>query len=202
MKHAVILAHPKPDSFCASMANRYATAIREMDQEVIVRDLYGMKFDPCLKAEEIPTPDGYGTGADVGAERKLLDGVDVFAFVYPFWFNAPPAILKGYVDRVFGMGFGYEPITGGTTGLLYGRRLISFTSSGAPEDWVRHTGAMAALHTLFDKHLTDVTGMTIADHVHFGGITHVLTEEWVEKMLRDVRAAARRAFLPREVALP
>lgn len=201
MKHAVILAHPRRNSFCATVAERYAAAARELGHQVVLRDLYAMKFDPCLKAEEIPTEDGHRVAEDVAAERRLLDDVDAFAFVYPLWFNAPPAILKGYVDRVFSMGFGYEPITGGTSPLLYGRRLISFTSSGAPEEWVQRTGAMAALHTLFDKHLADMTGMTIADHVHFGGVTTMVTGEWIDEMLRTVDAALRRAFAHAEPSI-
>lgn len=202
MKHAVILAHPKPDSFCASLATYYAAAARELGHQAVVRDLYAMKFDPCLRAEEIPTPDGFFAGADVEAERKLVEDADVFALVYPFWFNAPPAMLKGYIDRVFSMGFGYEPIAGGTTPLLYGRQLFSITTSGAPDDWVRRTGAMAALHTVLDKHLAEMTGMTIADHLHFGGITSVLTPEAADDMRREVRARVRQAFLQAKATLP
>ena len=194
MKHAVIFAHPKADSFTAAVAETYAEAARGLGHEAVVRDLYRMGFDPCLKAEEIPTPEGFNVAADVAAERAVLDDADVFAFVYPFWFNAPPAILKGYVDRVFGMGFGFEPAAGGTQALLDGRRLISFTSSGAPEDWVRDTGAMAALNTLFDNHLAGVCGLTVVDHIHVGGIVPGLTPEWMAQILENVRATVRRCF--------
>lgn len=202
MKHAVIFAHPKADSFTAAVAEAYAEAARGLGQEAVVRDLYRMGFDPCLKAEEIPTPEGFKVAADVAAERAVLDDVDVFAFVYPFWFNAPPAILKGYVDRVFGMGFGFEPAAGGTQALLDGRRLISFTSSGAPEDWVRDTGAMAALNTLFDSHLAGVCGLTLVDHVHVGGIVPGLTPEWMAQILENVRATVRRCFAEAASGLP
>lgn len=202
MKHAVIFAHPKADSFTAAVAEAYAEAARGLGQEAVVRDLYRMGFDPCLKAEEIPTPEGFKVAADVAAERAVLDDVDVFAFVYPFWFNAPPAILKGYVDRVFGMGFGFEPAAGGTQALLDGRRLISFTSSGAPEDWVRDTGAMAALNTLFDSHLAGVCGLTVVDHVHVGGIVPGLTPEWMAQILENVRATVRRCFAEAASGLP
>ena len=138
MKHAVIVAHPDARSLTRSIAEAYAKSVRALGQEVLVRDLYSMGFDPCLKASEIPSPAGFRFEADVVAERKLLADVDVFALVYPFWFNAPPAILKGYVDRVFSMGFGYEPGLGGTESLLDGKKLISFSLSGAPEHWAYH----------------------------------------------------------------
>lgn len=202
MKHAVVFAHPKLRSLTATVAETYAEAARGLGHEAIVRDLYRMEFDPCLKAGEIPGPEGHQAAPDVQAERKRLADVDVFAFVYPLWFNAPPAILKGYVDRVFSMGFGYEPGAGGSEPLLGGRRLISFTTSGAPEHWVRDTGALSALHTLFDNHLAGVCGLTVADHVHVGGIVSGLTEEWVETIRGDVRAAVRRHFAEPTAALP
>ena len=52
MKHAVILAHPRPESFTASVAGAYVRAVRQLGHDVVVRDLYGIGFDPCLKAGE------------------------------------------------------------------------------------------------------------------------------------------------------
>lgn len=194
MKHAVIVAHPVPGSFNGAVARTYAETLRASGAQVLVRDLYGLGFDPCLQAIEIPGLDGYAPRPDVVAERALLQDVDVFAFVYPFWFNAPPAMLKGYVDRVFSMGFGYTPTFGGAQPALAGRRLISFSSSGAPDAWVRSTGALLALQGVFDHHLAGVCGLTVVDHVHLGGIVPGITPESVETMLDEVRAVAMRHF--------
>lgn len=194
MKHAVIIAHPNPQSLTSAVGKAYADAVATLGHAVIVRDLYRMGFDPCLKAGEIPKPSGFEFAADVVAERQLLADVDVFALVYPFWFNAPPAILKGYVDRVFSMGFGYAPRLGGAEPLLDGKRLISFTSSGAPESWVRETGALQALTVLFDQHLANMTGLRILDHVHVGGIVPDITPEAFEDVLEGVRKAAKAQF--------
>jgi NAD(P)H dehydrogenase (quinone) len=196
MKHAVIVAHPSPKSLTCEIANAYLTAVAELGQQVVIRDLYRVGFDPCLTAEEIPGPGGYVCPPEVQRERDLIDHVDVFAFVYPFWFNAPPAILKGYVDRVFSMGFGYEPGPGGNQSLLDGKRLISFTTSGAPDEWVRQTGALDTLAKGFDSHLAAVCGLTVADHVHIGGVTPGITAEAVRDMLETVRTAMRKAFDP------
>lgn len=190
MKHAVILAHPARGSLNAAIAQAYAEAIERRGDEVLVRDLYAMRFDPRLRAPEIPGPKPPRFRPDVVRERQLLADVDVFAFVYPLWFNAPPAILKGYVDRVFGMGFGFQPVFGGTDPALKGRTLISFTTSGAPEEWVQKTGALEALRELFDEHLAAVCGLTVAAHVHFGGMVSGLREDAVGDVLAQVRTAA------------
>jgi NAD(P)H dehydrogenase (quinone) len=194
MKHAVIVAHPRAGSFTQTMAKAYAEAAKALGHAVVVRDLYALDFDPRLKAEELPGPDGYKMAPDVLAEREALKDVDVFAFFYPLWFNAPPAILKGYADRVLSMGFGYDPGPRGTESRLDGKKLISFTASGAPEHWVRDTGAFTALTTLFDRHLAGVLGLSVVDHVHFGEIVPNLTEDWVKRSAHEVREAVRRNF--------
>jgi NAD(P)H dehydrogenase (quinone) len=194
MKHALIVAHPNPKSFTQAMARAYAGAARAEGHEVLVRDLYEMGFDPRLGAGEIPGPDGFSPGPDVVAERDKLQDAAVFAFVYPMWFNAPPAILKGYIDRVFCMGFGYGMGETGNDPLLTGRSMISFSSSGAPKHWLVETGAWEAMRKLFDEHIGGVTGLAVINHLHFGGITPQITAEAVDSCADDVRAAVRLAF--------
>ena len=196
MKHAIILAHPSRRSLNASIAQAYREAVERLRDEVIVRDLYAMRFDPCLKAAEIPGPKKPVFGVEVRRERALLADVDVFAFVYPLWFNAPPAILKGYVDRVFSMGFGFKPDFGGTRPALTGRKLISFTTSGAPESWFRDTGGLGALMALFDAHLGGTCGLTVVDHAHFGGMVSGLPQEAIDEVLAKVRSTAKAHFRP------
>ena len=191
MKHAVIFAHPNPSSFTASMAASYARAARALGEEVVVRDLYEMDFDPRLAREEVPGPGAPTFRPDVVAERNTLKDVGVFALFYPLWFNTPPAMMKGYIERVFGMGFGYGP---GNVPLLSDRKLISFTSSGAPLYWVEHTGAWEALKRLFDHHLAAVFGFEPLDHVHFGEITPGIREDAVEECARQVADTVRQHF--------
>ena len=194
MKHAIILAHPSRKSLNASIAQAYRKAVEHIGDEVIVRDLYAMRFDPCLKAAEIPGPKAPVFRPEVRRERELLADVDVFAFVYPLWFNAPPAILKGYVDRVFSMGFGFKPDFGGTSPALAGRKLISFTTSGAPDFWMRDTGALSLLMRLFDAHLGGTCGLNVVDHIHFGGMVSNINQEAVDEVLAKVRTVATAHF--------
>lgn len=194
MKHAVILAHPAHNSLNAAIAQAYAAALEKLGHEVILRDLYAMGFDPCLKAAEIPGPEAPVFEPDVLRERELLADVDAFALVYPLWFNTPPAILKGYIDRVFGMGFGFVPAFGGTEPNLKGRKLISFTTSGAPDFWMRDTGALSGLMRLFDAHLGGTCGLTVVDHTHFGGMVSGITDEAVGEVLAKVRTVASAHF--------
>jgi NAD(P)H dehydrogenase (quinone) len=194
MKHALIIAHPNPASFTATMAKAYAEAAAAKGHEVLIRDLYAIGFDPRLGADEIPGPSGFAPHDDVKAERAMLADVGVFAFFYPVWFNAPPAILKGYLDRVFGMGFGYGMGDGGNAPLLTGGRMISVSSSGAPKSWMVETGAWDAMRKLFDEHVAGVCGLAVIDHLHFGGIVPNITSEAVQSCAEEVAAAVIRCF--------
>jgi NAD(P)H dehydrogenase (quinone) len=196
MKHAVIVAHPNPGSFTCAVAKAYADAVRGFGDEAVLRDLYRMGFDPCLRASELPWAKDYAPGADVAAEREALSDAKVFVLVYPLWFNAPPAMLKGYIDRVFGTGFGFRSAHAGAEPMLAGRVLVSFTSSGAPATWVEQTGAVRMLQSAFDDHLAQMCGLSVLLHHHFGGVTPGLATEAVDDLLGQVRAAAQARFAP------
>src|SRR5262245_36806035 len=107
MKHVIILAHPNRASFNASVAESYAREAARSGDEVIIRDLYRLGFDPVLKAEEVPSNEGLRVGPEVLREREFLRCADVVVLVYPLWLNTPPAMLKGYLERVLGLGFAY-----------------------------------------------------------------------------------------------
>jgi NAD(P)H dehydrogenase (quinone) len=195
MKHALIAGHPDEGSFTLSMMEAYKQSAEALGHKIIVRDLYRCGFDPILKSGEIPRPGGFAAAADVVAERALLKDAQVFAFFYPLWFNAPPAIVSGYIQRVFGMGFGYGPIRqGANRRLLLGRSMISFSSSGAPAEWLRTEGGWNALKTLFDEHVAEVCGLTVLDHRHYGRVLNATPASRIKAHLDDVKKTVERHF--------
>lgn len=190
VKHVVILAHPNRHSFNGTLAAAYSTAAKLLGDRVLLRDLYGLDFRPALQAQELPSGAAFDPGEDVADERALIADADVYALVYPLWLNAPPAMLKGYLERVFGHGFAY----GGGGPLLAGKKLISISTSGAPTQWLGDGGAPEALRMLFDRHFADVCGLTLVDHLHFGGIVPGLRDEAVQRMANEVADAVRHRF--------
>jgi NAD(P)H dehydrogenase (quinone) len=193
MKHVIIFAHPNQDSFTGSVAAAYEKAAHTIGHDVVIRDLYRMGFQPCLQAEELPFAPHFQPGADVIAERRLLADADVFALCYPFWLNAPPAILKGYLDRVFGFGFAYGK-GGRSEPLLNGRRLMTVTSSGAPLHWVQSTGTLQSEEALFARYFAELCGMTFVEHIHFGAITPGASDSYIKARLSEVESAVVKHF--------
>jgi len=194
MEHAVIAAHPVARSFTMAAANAYCEAVRAKDQQAVLRDLYRMNFAPTLDADELPRPGGFAPGADVIEERAILARVNVFAFVYPFWLNTQPAMMKGYIERVFGLGFAYGVTGSGNVPLLKSRKMISFTSSGAPTDWVKSTGHFEAARKLFDEYFAAVCGLEVVDHVHFGDLVPGIRGDVVARHLDLVRLTVAKHF--------
>jgi len=200
MKHAVIVAHPNADSYTIAMGSAYREAALAAGHEVVFRDLYAMHFDPVLKENEIPWAKHFALADDTMAEHAVLKDVDVFAFVYPIWLNSPPAILKGYLERVFGMGFAYKREGAANVPLLKGRKMLSVTSSGAPTEWVIQSGAWAAMRTLFDGHFAAVCGLEVVDHIHFGGVTPGIRADSVHGDMDTVRKTFTKHFAARAAA--
>lgn len=193
MKQVLIVVHPREHSFTMAMATAYAAAARQEGGEVVVRDLYRQDFDPLLHADEMPDHEGFQPREDVLSERSAIGDADVFAFFYPLWFNAPPAMLKGYVERVFGMGFGYSPFgREGNQPLLSGRKLVSFSSSGAPQHWVESSGAWDAMRKHFDEHLAAMTGLELIGHYNVGEVIPGMREDVVDRHALAAAETARR----------
>jgi len=194
MVHAVIAAHPVQHSFTMAVANAYREAVGAKGQQAILRDLYRMNFAPTLDADELPKAGGFTPGPDVVQERAMLARINVFAFVYPFWLNTQPAMMKGYIERVFGLGFAYGVTGAGNVPLLRSRKMISFTSSGAPTDWVVSTGSFEAARKLFDEYFAAVCGLEVVDHVHFGGLVPGIRPDVVSRHLDHVRDVVAKHF--------
>ena len=101
MKYLVVYAHPNPKSFCHAIKEEIVVRLKEQGAIVDVRDLYQMGFNPVLSANDFMQLAQKKIPADIQKEQDLVAGADTIIFIYPVWWFSMPAILKGYVDRVF-----------------------------------------------------------------------------------------------------
>ncbi|WP_454887515.1 NAD(P)H-dependent oxidoreductase [Sphingomonas oryzagri] len=191
-RHIVVLAHPSPDSFNANVARTYCDTVRSCGQDAIVRDLYTLGFDPVLKDEERPRAEGITLSPDVEAELEMIRGADMYTLIYPIWFAMPPAILKGYIDRVFGAGVTAREIQERTgQGVLNGRHMLSIVSSGTREVWLDEQGQIESLRGLTSHYLLHAFGMKSCEHLHLGGVVEGFSRRFVDQALYDVHERAR-----------
>lgn len=176
-RHLIILGHPRAGSFNHQVADRYAQAVRSYWQDAEIRDLYASGFDPLLR------PGAHDPALD--QEIELLHGCDVLVFVYPIWFGTPPAIIKGYVDRVLGGGFNPSQLASGEPGSLAGKRFLTLSSSATSLPWLNERGQWHSLRQAFDRYLSALFGFRAAEH------TWVDVRSWGTEMAP--RTAALRA---------
>ena len=98
MNISIILAHPNPGSFNHAIANTAAEALRQNGHKVVLHDLYQEQFPPLLSAAELQT--NAKLDPVIAGHCKEIAGADGIIIVHPNWWGMPPAILKGWIDRV------------------------------------------------------------------------------------------------------
>jgi len=195
MKHLIVVAHPVFDSFTMGVARAYATELEALGHSQITFDLYRRGFDPVLAARELPaTGSEQAAGADVEQAQEAIRDADVLTAIYPLWWLSMPAIMKGYVDRVFARGFAYEAHEGVVRGLLSGKRAVLVTVSGAPLPLLVKSGGWNAVQMLQDTHVFRSVGFELLEHLHFDQIVPGLSKTVIEKHLERVRICARNLF--------
>jgi NAD(P)H dehydrogenase (quinone) len=137
MNVLVILAHPSEKSFNHAIAETVIAKLKNSGHTVWFHNLYKENFDPVLVAKEIPR-DGLDSDNVLHHcyELKESDGIIV---IHPNWWGQPPAIVKGWIDRVFRPGVAYEFQEGdngeGTpVGLLKAKFALVFNTSNTSEE--------------------------------------------------------------------
>jgi NAD(P)H dehydrogenase (quinone) len=132
---SILLANPKSGSFCHALAKISARACEELGHEVRFHDLCAEGFDPLLNEAELLER----ISSDPQLEKHCaeIQEADVILVVHPNWWGQPPAILKGWVDRVLRSGVAYEFLEGDggegvPRGLLKAKVAIVLNTSDTP----------------------------------------------------------------------
>jgi NAD(P)H dehydrogenase (quinone) len=97
----VVHCHPDPDSFTAAVRDRALEALRSGGDEVRLTDLYAVRFDPVLSAWEHVHHLESGPDPSVADHTADLEWCQRLVLVYPTWWSGQPAMLKGWIDRVW-----------------------------------------------------------------------------------------------------
>lgn len=104
MQILALIAHPDQGSFNHAILDRCRTALHTLD--VTVHDLYAERFDPVVPAEDMQRR--YSFDPVIQQHTRELIGASGLIVIHPDWWGQPPAILKGWLDRVLTPGTAYE----------------------------------------------------------------------------------------------
>lgn len=135
MRTLVVYCHPNPHSFAAALLDASLAALTSAGHDVRVTDLYGQDFDPVLSTDEHRAHlDHPATKPDIARHADDLRWCEQIVLVYPTWWAAQPAMLKGWIDRVWINGVAWELRDGANriTPLLRNvRRITAVTTHGS-----------------------------------------------------------------------
>jgi putative NADPH-quinone reductase len=128
----ILLGHQRQGSFCHAIATTAIEELKAAGHTVVYHDLYAEKFDPILPDEEVPK--GASAAPVIEQHCREVMAADGYIVVHPNWWAMPPAILKGWIDRVFRPGVTHQFGPNGIDQFLKGRRAVVFTTSNTPRD--------------------------------------------------------------------
>ena len=190
MKIFVLLGHQRQGSFCHAIAAAAMEELKAAGHSVVFHDLYAEKFDPVLPHPEIlctSEPDPV-----VKRHCEEIVAADGYIIVHPNWWAMPPAILKGWLDRVLRQGVAYEFTAQGVNGLLKGRKAVVFTTSNTPrEDELKLFGD--PLENLWKTCVFNFCGVSDFHRRNFESII-MSTPEQRAGWLTEVRQIIRQRF--------
>lgn len=155
MRVSLLLAHPRPGSLNHAIAETVLQTLQDNGHQVAFHDLYREGFDPVLSGEEIPKE----ALVDPAIQRHCQEiaSAEGIIVVHPNWWGQPPAILKGWVDRVIRPGVAYQFLEGDSgegvpCGLLAARTAVVFNTANTSPDREMNTFG-DPLETIWKNHI-------------------------------------------------
>jgi NAD(P)H dehydrogenase (quinone) len=185
MHHLVIVAHPRKKSFNHAVVEAYTSTLVERRHRVECRDLYALNFNPVLSARDLAGIPQGRVSRDIRAEQAAIRRADVLTLISPLWWSGFPAMLKGYIDRVFSDG--YLPALSGKKGVI-------ITTAGATTEELKSAGTLRALRIIHDQGLMELCGIELVRHLFVSGIVPTMSRAEGEQRLETIRRFVRRTF--------
>ncbi|MFP3835056.1 NAD(P)H-dependent oxidoreductase [Chryseobacterium sp. SIMBA_028] len=185
MRHLIIYAHPNENSLNHSLLDIVVENLKLQNHEIIIRDLYNIGFDPVLSLDDIKKQHLGKVNDDILLEQEYISWAEQITFIYPIWWTGLPAIMKGYIDRVFSYGFAYRYDLGIQKGLLKGKKTIIINTHGKSHEEYERTGMDKALTLTSDNGIFIYSGLEIIKHLFFDKAdkaSHEDLENWKDQI--------------------
>ncbi|MDI9534449.1 MAG: NAD(P)H-dependent oxidoreductase [Bacteroidota bacterium] len=188
MKILLIYANYKEQSFTSAVRDTIAYTFHKKGHEVVIRDLYEIKFNPVLSKKDLESIEKEIFPVDIMDEQKFIQWADFICFVYPIWWSGMPAILKGYIERVFVQGYGFDFIDGEIIPKLKNKRIAIFNTTGLNNIY-KDQASLDALNKMTEECIFGFSGMKTVVHKYFKSIKKASNKEKI-KSLEEVKNAA------------
>ncbi|MFT3980554.1 MAG: NAD(P)H-dependent oxidoreductase [Ferruginibacter sp.] len=167
MKHLIIYAHPNDTSLNHQLLQTVTEILQTKNHAVETRDLYLLNFNPVLSLDDMKGQRMGEVADDVKQEQDYISWADHITFIYPIWWTGLPAMMKGYIDRVFSYGFAYRYDKGIQKGLLTEKKTTIINTHGKSKAEYESIGMSTALSLTSDKGIFTYSGLEINQHLFF-----------------------------------
>jgi NAD(P)H dehydrogenase (quinone) len=164
--------------------------LKKSNKDFQVRDLYKIAFNPVLSAEDLAAIQNGAIPHDIKTEQDCIQSADTLIFISPIWWSSMPAILKGYIDRVFSLKFAYDITADGAVGLLKGKRALIVSTTGASKEDYDKMGAFEMMHQSMDMAIFQFIGMEVIGHKYFSSVPYISDRDR-KQMLEELRLLVR-----------
>lgn len=178
----IIVAHPKEESLTFAMANLFSQASKKAGNNVEIIDLYRCKHQQPFFTYDNPSQLTQTT--EMTFFHDAMRKADEIVFFFPYWWGSTPAILKNFLDWNLSKGFAFTYENARPKGLLQGKSVKVFTTTGAPKFIYTLTGANRRLKNMFKEQIVNFCGMKLESCNVYGGVD--TSGKNIEKILADV----------------
>ena len=190
MSTHILYAHPNPKSFNAAILTTVREEYDRARAPYTLSDLYAMNYNPVLSGPDFVEMSQGRYPPDIAAEQQKIRDAETLLFIYPVWWMSPPAILKGYFDRVFAVNFAYRYEEKGAVGLLQGKEAVLFTTYGNFAEAYEQTKIGNSIAAILHDGILAFCGIKVREHLNLYGVPFVDdAARW--EMLERVRKVAR-----------
>ncbi|MGF7057578.1 NAD(P)H-dependent oxidoreductase [Brassicibacter mesophilus] len=185
MKCLVIYTHPNPKSFNAAIKEHIVSELEKNGHDVSIRDLYELGFNSILSADDFVHFQKGEVAPDIEAEQNEIKWADTLFFVFPTWWENMPAMLRGYIDRVFSTGFAYKYSDEGPIGLLKGKKAVILQTTGSPEEVLDSSNLLSSMKKVIGNGIFSFVGIETIAHKFFFAVPFISNDER-KKMLSEL----------------
>lgn len=189
MNALIVYAHPNPRSFNWAILEAIDSTLRERGHAIRIHDLYQMQFRAVLDSEDLLRNWRGDLPVDTRREQDAIRWARGLVFVYPIWWFGPPAILKGWIDRVFTRKFAFDFGPEGMKGLLTHEKALIINTLGGDEATYQHERWHELLVRPMAEGILGACGVHDVTHRAFYQVPTV-TQAKRQAMLEEVRALA------------
>ena len=165
MKTLIVLCHPSNENFSRVIQSETSILYDKYKLEFEIRNLYQIGFNPIISSNDIAAYKMGTAQEDVLREQEYIRSADLIIFIYPIWWTGMPAMMKGYIDRVFSEGFAYSITTKGRKKLLKKKKVV-IVSTAEQNSKPHHVSSSYEQIINAEKQIFESCGMDVILHHH------------------------------------